>query len=154
MQETLRDLSSILELRRSPGGGCGNPLPYSCLENPMDRGDWQAKVHRVRVWHNWSYLTCTHACYLCAHFLKRFFSLIINGCRILSKTFLHLLRGSYVFLFFNSLMYSKLVEKLLHSGWDGSLRENRYIYMYGWISLLLTCNYHNIFNWLYPYTNF
>ena len=32
---------------KSPGGGHGNPLQYSCLENPMDRGAWQAAVHRV-----------------------------------------------------------------------------------------------------------
>ena len=32
---------------RSPGGGHGNPLQYSCLENPMDRGAWQAAVHGV-----------------------------------------------------------------------------------------------------------
>ena len=32
---------------RSSGGGHGNPVQYSCLENPMDRGAWQAKVHRV-----------------------------------------------------------------------------------------------------------
>ena len=32
---------------RSPGGGHGNPLQYSCLENPMDRGTWWATVHRV-----------------------------------------------------------------------------------------------------------
>ena len=32
---------------RSPGGGHGNPLQYSCLENPMDRGAWLATVHRV-----------------------------------------------------------------------------------------------------------
>ena len=31
----------------SPGGGHGNLLQYSCLENPMDRGVWRAKVHRV-----------------------------------------------------------------------------------------------------------
>ena len=38
---------------RSPGGRNGNPLQYSCLENPMDRGDWQATVHGVtRVGHN------------------------------------------------------------------------------------------------------
>ena len=30
---------------RSPGGGNGNPLQYSCLENPMDRGAWRATVH-------------------------------------------------------------------------------------------------------------
>ena len=32
---------------RSPGGGNGNPLQYSCLENPMDRGAWGATVHGV-----------------------------------------------------------------------------------------------------------
>ena len=32
--------------RRSPGEGNGNPLQYSCLENPMDRGVWQATVHK------------------------------------------------------------------------------------------------------------
>ena len=32
---------------KSPGGGHGNPLQYSCLENPMDRGAWRAIVHRV-----------------------------------------------------------------------------------------------------------
>ena len=32
---------------RSPGGGNGNPLQYSCLENPMDRGAWRATVHGV-----------------------------------------------------------------------------------------------------------
>ena len=37
----------IPELGRSPGEGNGNPLQYSCLGNPMDRGAWQATVHRV-----------------------------------------------------------------------------------------------------------
>ena len=32
---------------RSPGGGRGNPLQYSCLKNPVDRGAWQATVHGV-----------------------------------------------------------------------------------------------------------
>ena len=40
-------LGSIPELGGSPGGGHGNPLQYSCLENPMDRGAWQAMVHGV-----------------------------------------------------------------------------------------------------------
>ena len=35
----------VPSLRRSPGGGNGNPPLYSCLENPMDRGDWQATIH-------------------------------------------------------------------------------------------------------------
>ena len=41
------NLSSVPELGRSPGGGHGNPLQYSYLENPMDRGAWQATVHGV-----------------------------------------------------------------------------------------------------------
>ena len=43
----IRDLGSIPGLGKSPGGGYGNPLQYSCLENPMDRGARQAIVHRV-----------------------------------------------------------------------------------------------------------
>ena len=35
-----------------PGGGHGNPLQYSCLENPMDRGAWLGTVHRVT--HSWT----------------------------------------------------------------------------------------------------
>ena len=38
---------SIPELGRCPGAGHGNPLQYSCLENPMDRGGWRATVHGV-----------------------------------------------------------------------------------------------------------
>ena len=41
------DLGSIPGSGRSPGGGNGNPLQYSCLENPMDRGAWWAAVHGV-----------------------------------------------------------------------------------------------------------
>ena len=40
-----RDVSSIPGSGRSPGRGNGNPLQYSCLENPMDRGAWWAIVH-------------------------------------------------------------------------------------------------------------
>ena len=39
------DAGSIPESGRSPGGGHGNPLQYSCWENPMDRGAWQGTVH-------------------------------------------------------------------------------------------------------------
>ena len=47
------DLGSIPGSGRSPGEGNGNPLQYSCLENPMDKGVWQATVHGVsRVGHN------------------------------------------------------------------------------------------------------
>ena len=43
----IKDVGSIPRLRISPGRGHGNPLQYSCLENPMDRGAWWATVHRV-----------------------------------------------------------------------------------------------------------
>ena len=41
------DVGSIPGSRRSPGGGNGNPLQCSCLENSIDRGAWQAMVHGV-----------------------------------------------------------------------------------------------------------
>ena len=41
------DPDSISGLGRSPGGGNGNPLQYSCLEYPVDRGAWQATIHGV-----------------------------------------------------------------------------------------------------------
>ena len=43
----IRDLGLALGLGRPPGGGHGNPLQHSCLENPMDRGAWQTTVHEV-----------------------------------------------------------------------------------------------------------
>ena len=52
----LRDKGSLSGSGRSPGGGHGNPLQYSCLENPMDRGAWWAVVHKVRksgTWPKW-----------------------------------------------------------------------------------------------------
>ena len=49
------DLGSIPGLGRSPGGGHGNPLQCSGLENPMDRGGWRTMVHGVtRVRHDWA----------------------------------------------------------------------------------------------------
>ena len=79
----IRDAGSILESGRSPGGGHGNPLQYSCLENPMDGGAWQAMVHRItesqtrlkllstRTTHTWPFLTTAIAeashCNPCKH---------------------------------------------------------------------------------------
>ena len=45
--EDIRDGDSMPESGRSPGGGHGSPLQYSCLENPMDRTGWWATVNRV-----------------------------------------------------------------------------------------------------------
>ena len=54
----VRDAGSMPGLGRSPGGQHGNPLQYSCLENPMDRGGWSTGLQRVG--HNWSHLVCTY----------------------------------------------------------------------------------------------
>ena len=43
----IRDMNSIPGSGRFPGEGHGNPLQYSCLENPMDRGAWRATVHSI-----------------------------------------------------------------------------------------------------------
>ena len=57
----VRDVGSIPGSGRSPGGGHGNPLQYSCLENPIDRGAWWATSH-LRVAKSWtSDLAHTHA---------------------------------------------------------------------------------------------
>ena len=64
--EEVRDLGSVPGLERSPGGGHGNPLQYSCLENPMDRGAWWAAVHRVAK--SWTRLKKT----LYAYTLKKY----------------------------------------------------------------------------------
>ena len=57
-----RGLGLIPRSGRSPGGGHGNPLQYSCLENPMDRGIWWATVHGVAK--SWTRLNglSMHAC--------------------------------------------------------------------------------------------
>ena len=60
MQET-RDAGLILGSGRSPGRGNGNPLQYSCLKNPMNRGGWQVAVHGVtRVRHDLATKSHTH----------------------------------------------------------------------------------------------
>ena len=56
----MRDVGSIPESGRSPGGGSDNSLQYSCLENPMDRGPWRAQpMESKKVGHNGSDLACT-----------------------------------------------------------------------------------------------
>ena len=52
--ENAGDMGLIPRLGRSPEGGNGNPLQYSCLENPMDRGAWWAAVHKVSK--SWTWL--------------------------------------------------------------------------------------------------
>ena len=55
MQETWIQSLSGTGLGRSPGGGNGKPLQYSCLENSMDRGAWQATVPRITKSQDWAH---------------------------------------------------------------------------------------------------
>ena len=57
-----RDTGLIPGLGKSPGGGHRNPLQYSCLKNPMDRGAWQATVQRVTQGQTRLKQLRTHAC--------------------------------------------------------------------------------------------
>ena len=64
------DLGSIPGSGRSPGGGYGNPLQYSCLENFTDRGAWWATVHRVaKSWTQLKQLSM-HTCIYGTRFRK------------------------------------------------------------------------------------
>ena len=56
--EDVRDVGSIPGSGRSPGEGHGNPLQYSCLENPVDRGAWPTMVHRVAK--SWTQMKLVH----------------------------------------------------------------------------------------------
>ena len=66
----IRDVGSIPGLGRSPGGGHGKPLQYSCLENPMDRGTWKATVHgiiRIQTLLKWLSMKACTACMHCIY---------------------------------------------------------------------------------------
>ena len=62
-----RDAGSTPGSGRPPGGGHGNPLQCSGLENPMDRGAWWATVHGVSKSNTWSDLACVHPEYEGTH---------------------------------------------------------------------------------------
>ena len=76
------DTSSILGSGRSPGGGHGNPLPYSCLENPMDRGAWQPTVHGVSKESGMteSYWACTYWLFFFFFLFCCLFALLLCCC--------------------------------------------------------------------------
>ena len=119
MQETW-DLGSIPVLGRFSGAGNGNPLQYSCLENPMDRGAWWATVHGLaKSWTQLKWLsTSTLNTPFCSFLF--FFTLLF---------FLWIILYQYIKnLFILYLLYSILFKKFfffffawLYSLWDLSL---------------------------------
>ena len=82
-----RDLGSIPGPERLSGKGNGNPFQYSCLENSMDRGAWQATVHGVAK--SWTQLSNTHThtlllCSFCIYFIKELIWLHHPHCTVVS----------------------------------------------------------------------
>ena len=105
--EDVRDVSSIPGLRSSPGGGHGNPLQYSCLENSMDRGAWWAIVRGVtksqtRLKQLIAYIHIYRYIYVCIHCLYAIYTDIF-----FFKFF------SIVFSFHSLLMYYKILSRVL-----------------------------------------
>ena len=81
-----RNTRSIPESGRSPGGGHGKPLQYSCLENPMDNGSWQATVHGVTKSQTWLKLLSMH----CQRFS------VFWPCKCLSLSSSYLARAQWI----------------------------------------------------------
>ena len=89
----IRDAGLIPGLGRSPGGGHGNSLQYSCLENPTDRGAWEPPVTESRTW-----LTGLGSAH--SQFSALFFDLVITtSWRVISEN------SSFFFFFFCLCLY-------------------------------------------------
>ena len=84
---------SIPRSGRSPGGGRGNPLQYSCLQNPKDRGTWNAAVHRVLQSGTWEvtlahvliHYTCSFSWQVVIGWTCYFLSLVLNASSFLKR---------------------------------------------------------------------
>ena len=98
-----------------PGVENGKSLQYSCLQNPMDSGAWRATVHLVAN-------SRTTLKWLTMHTAT--FKMDDHQGRTVARRTLFSVRWQL--------------------GWEGCWEENGYVYMYGWVPLLFTWNYHNI----------
>ena len=76
----IRNVGSVPGSEGSPGGGHGNPPQYSLLENPMDRGSWQAAVHRVT--NSWTQLKWFSTAHICIQRSRLALYKDINGYKI------------------------------------------------------------------------
>ena len=110
----LRDVGLIPGSGRSPGGGHSNPVQYSCLENPMDRGVWRAMAHRIAK--SWTrlkqfnmraciYMSFNPLFYLLLFWVSSLFHSLNTGC--------HLIQSYYQCVFQNISLHS-LCSQLVH----------------------------------------
>ena len=97
------ELGLIPGWERSPGEGNGNPLQYSCLENPMDRGAWWASVHGVaKSWTRLSDFTFTFIIYMRS----------IYFVECISTSFLFIAKKysiEWIYLIYSSIRYSAFI---------------------------------------------
>ena len=130
-----RDVGSVLGWGRSLGGGHDNPLQYSCLENPMDRGARRATVHRVgesdTTWH-------AHACTLVTVLFAEHY-----------KTYIAVSASLYLYLSLSLSLYTSLKEQInTTTPYDHFIKKERELLKHGflWVfSLNLDCDF---FIWL------
>ena len=114
----IRDLSSTPGLGRFPGGGNGNPHHYSCLENPMDRGPWQATVHRVAKSWTWLKWLSTQA-YKWYRMIFVFHCLIISFSMMISRSICVAANHIVSFLWLSNipLYISTILSLSIHCWW-------------------------------------
>ena len=93
----IRDTGSIPESGRSPGEGNGNPLQYSCLENPMDREAWQATAYNVVE--SWTGLK-PFSTYTCTNFKL----LLAQWSHLFKTTFCQISISSWIKILFKHIM--------------------------------------------------
>ena len=129
------------------GEGNGNPLQCSCLENPRDGGAWWAAIYGVAQ--SRTQLKRLSSSSSSSRLKEQIYGFWGEGC------------GEGIVRGFGMDLYRVLCLKwIANEGllcnmefcsmlwWEGSLRENGYMYMYGWVSSLFAWNYHNDVNWL------
>ena len=141
-----RDMGLIAVLGRSPGGGHGDPLQYSCLENPVDRGAWQAMAHRVTKSWRWLKRLSAHTC--CFSLLNRkslvwmflppvlpddYFSELSKHLHNITGICTASLfkSGFYIVLIYEDLLYQtwRLILLVFLHVWGPWFRVNRIIYL-------------------------
>ena len=96
------DLASIPWLGKSPGEGNGNPLQYSCLENPMDGGAWRASVHGVTESRTW----LCDATFTLSPVLKPLTAPVVLWTGVSSRCFIGWENRAFSLSFWYSVLYS------------------------------------------------
>ena len=100
---------------RYPGGGHSNPIQYSCLENPMDRGAWKSIVHRVAK--SWTWLkqvsTYTYVQFFQHHILKVVSLFLLNSLHIFAQNQLSIYAGGYFWILFFPILFYPFTHSTL-----------------------------------------